>query len=50
MALRDALVRGRTHAHLNWSWTLGRLPGHIALKCGDFVRFVRGPRLAHVPV
>jgi predicted metal-dependent phosphoesterase TrpH len=49
-ALREALVHGRTHAHLNWSWTLGRLPGHIALKFGDFARFVRGPRLERVPV
>jgi predicted metal-dependent phosphoesterase TrpH len=40
-ALRAALVSGRTHAHLSWSWTLGRLPGHFALKCGDFLRFMR---------
>jgi predicted metal-dependent phosphoesterase TrpH len=38
-ALRRALVAGRTHAHLNWSWTLGRLPGHVRLKCGDAARF-----------
>jgi predicted metal-dependent phosphoesterase TrpH len=38
-ALRRALVSGRTHAHLNWSWTLGRLPGHFRLKCGDAARF-----------
>jgi predicted metal-dependent phosphoesterase TrpH len=42
-ALRRALVAGRTHAHLNWSWTLGRLPGHFALKCADALRFVTRP-------
>ena len=40
-ALRRALAAGRTHAHLNWSWTLGRLPGHVRLKCGDAARFAR---------
>jgi predicted metal-dependent phosphoesterase TrpH len=40
-ALREALRAGRTHAHLNWSWTLGRLPGHAALKVADCARFVR---------
>jgi len=39
-ALRRALLASRTHAHLNWSWTVGRVPGHVGLKCGDFVRFV----------
>lgn len=39
-ALRRALVAGRTHAHLNWSWTLRRLPGHFGLKCVDALRFV----------
>lgn len=46
-ALRRALAAGRTHAHLNWSWTLGRLPGHFRLKCVDALRFVSltlGPR------
>ena len=40
-AVRRALVAGQTHAHLKWSWTLGRVPGHLALKCGDFLRFTR---------
>jgi predicted metal-dependent phosphoesterase TrpH len=40
-SLRRALVAGRTHAHLNWSWTLGRLPGHVRLKCVDALRFLR---------
>jgi predicted metal-dependent phosphoesterase TrpH len=39
IALRGALVAGRTHAHLNWSWTLARLPGHARLKCLDALRF-----------
>jgi predicted metal-dependent phosphoesterase TrpH len=38
-ALRRALRAGRTHAHLNRSWTLGRLPGHLRLKCVDALRF-----------
>jgi predicted metal-dependent phosphoesterase TrpH len=38
-ALRRALATGRTHAHLNWSWTLGALPGHFRLKCVDALRF-----------
>jgi predicted metal-dependent phosphoesterase TrpH len=39
-ALRRALVAGRTHAHLNWSWTLARLPSHLRLKCADALRYV----------
>jgi predicted metal-dependent phosphoesterase TrpH len=39
-ALRRALVAGRSHAHLNWSWTLGGVPVHVGLKCADFLRFV----------
>jgi predicted metal-dependent phosphoesterase TrpH len=45
--LRRALLTGRTHAHLNWSWTLAGLPGHFARKCVDALRFVTlrpGPR------
>jgi predicted metal-dependent phosphoesterase TrpH len=38
--LRRALVAGRTHAHLNWSWTLARLPGHLRLKCADALRYL----------
>jgi PHP-associated len=52
-ALRRALAAGRTHAHLNWSWSLLGMPGHVGLKCADFVRFVglglgyrRAPSLA----
>jgi predicted metal-dependent phosphoesterase TrpH len=46
--LRRALVAGRTHAHLNWSWTLGRLPGHLRLKCADALRYLsRGQRRPH---
>jgi predicted metal-dependent phosphoesterase TrpH len=48
-ALRRALVAGRTHAHLNWSWTLARLPAHLRLKCTDAVRYLslaqRRPRM-----
>lgn len=46
-ALRRAIHDARTHAHLNWSWTLGRLPRHALLKCQSFVRFTtrhRPPR------
>jgi predicted metal-dependent phosphoesterase TrpH len=39
-ALRRALLAGRTHAHLNWTWTLGRLPGHFGFKCADALRFL----------
>jgi predicted metal-dependent phosphoesterase TrpH len=42
-ALRRALLAGRTHAHLNWSWTLGRLPVHFALKCAAALRFFALP-------
>jgi hypothetical protein len=42
-ALRRALLGNRTHAHLNWSWTLGRLPGHFGLKCADALRFATLP-------
>lgn len=36
----------RTHAHLNWSWTLERLPQHALLKCESFVRFTTRRRFA----
>jgi predicted metal-dependent phosphoesterase TrpH len=39
-ALRRALVTGRTHAHLNWSWTLARIPGHLRLKSLDALRYL----------
>ena len=43
-ALRRAVANSRTHAHLNWSWTLDELPRHMLLKCGSFLRFMRGRR------
>ena len=50
-ALRRALVAGRTHAHLSWSWTPGALPGHAGLKVADALRFMRlgrAPRFAQL--
>jgi hypothetical protein len=32
-----------TARNLNWSWTLGRLPGHFGLKCADALRFATLP-------
>jgi len=40
-------VQAFPERHLNWSWTLGRLPGHFRLKCVGALRFVSltlGPR------
>jgi len=37
-ALRRALAERRTRAHLEWSWTVGEIPRHFAVKVRSFVR------------
>jgi hypothetical protein len=37
-ALQRALVERRTRAHLEWTWTVGKIPRHFAVKVRSFVR------------
>lgn len=39
-ALRRAVTAGRTRAHVDWSWTLGKLPRHVRLQIRSLVRFL----------
>jgi predicted metal-dependent phosphoesterase TrpH len=39
-ALRDALLAGRTWAHVKWSWTTRKLPRHLRLQMGSLLRFM----------
>ncbi len=43
-ALRQALLARRTRAHLEWTWTLGNVPRHFAVKVRSFVRTLDGGR------
>src|SRR5207245_6548743 len=40
-SLRRALVVGRTRAHLDWSWTVGKLPFHRAIQLRAAYTFLR---------
>lgn len=39
-ALRCALAERRTRAHLEWTWTMGKLPRHFAVMVRSFVRWL----------
>ncbi|HXA97766.1 MAG TPA: CehA/McbA family metallohydrolase [Candidatus Dormibacteraeota bacterium] len=39
-ALRRALVAGRTRAHVNWSWTAGKMPRHVHIQSRSLLRFL----------
>ena len=43
-ALRRALHAGRTRAHVDWSWTVGKLPFHLAVQARAAYRFLRRDR------
>ena len=43
-ALRRALLAGRTTAHVDWSWTAGKLPLHLAMQLRAAYRFLRRDR------
>jgi len=40
-SLRRALLAGRTRAHVDWSWTVGKLPFHLALQARAAYKFLR---------
>jgi predicted metal-dependent phosphoesterase TrpH len=42
--LRRALLAGRTRAHVDWSWTVGKLPFHLAVQSRAAYRFLRRDR------
>jgi predicted metal-dependent phosphoesterase TrpH len=42
--LRRALLAGRTRAHVDWSWTAGKLPLHVAIQLRAAYRFLRRDR------
>jgi predicted metal-dependent phosphoesterase TrpH len=44
VALRRALLAGRTRAHVDWSWTAGKLPFHLAVQVRAAYRFLRRDR------
>ena len=44
VALRRALLAGRTRAHVDWSWTAGKLPFHLAVQVRVAYRFLRRDR------
>jgi predicted metal-dependent phosphoesterase TrpH len=44
-ALRRALLTGRTRAHVDWSWTLGKMPQHLAMQLRAGYRFLRRQRV-----
>jgi predicted metal-dependent phosphoesterase TrpH len=37
-ALRRAILERRTRAHLEWTWTVGKIPRHFAVKVRSFLR------------
>jgi hypothetical protein len=43
-SLRRALLAGRTRAHGDWSWTVGKLPFHLAVQLRAGYRFLRRER------
>jgi hypothetical protein len=43
-SLRCALLTGRTRAHGDWSWTIGKLPFHLAFQLRAAYRFLRRER------
>jgi predicted metal-dependent phosphoesterase TrpH len=44
--LRRALVAGRTRAHVQWAWTVEKLPRHLTIQLRAAARFLRRPRRA----
>jgi predicted metal-dependent phosphoesterase TrpH len=44
VALRRALLAGRTRAHVDWSWTVGKLPLHLAIQLRAAYRYARRDR------
>jgi hypothetical protein len=42
--LRRALLAGRTRAHVDWSWTAGKLAPHLARQLRAAYRFSRRDR------
>src|SRR5262245_56778303 len=42
--LRRALLAGRTRAHADWSWTVGKLPFHLTVQARAAYRFLRRDR------
>src|SRR5262245_21195993 len=43
-SLRRAILAGRTRAHVDWSWTVGKLPFHLAVQMRAAYRFLRRDR------
>lgn len=43
-SLRRALLAGRTRAHGDWTWTIGKLPFHLAFQLRAAYRFLRRER------
>lgn len=43
-SLRRALLAGRTRAHGDWSWTVGKLPYHLAFQLRAAYKFLRRER------
>ncbi len=43
-SLRRALLAGRTRAHGDWSWTIGKLPFHLAFQLRAAYKFLRRER------
>jgi predicted metal-dependent phosphoesterase TrpH len=39
-ALWRALAAGRTRAHVNWSWTAGKVPRHLTIQIRSLFRFL----------
>ena len=48
-SLRRALLAGRTRAHGEWTWTVGKLPYHLAFQLRAAYKFLR-PERQHVTV
>jgi predicted metal-dependent phosphoesterase TrpH len=48
-SLRRALLAGRTRAHGEWTWTVGKLPYHLAFQLRAAYKFLRRER-QHVTV
>jgi predicted metal-dependent phosphoesterase TrpH len=44
VALRRALLAGRTSAHVDWSWTASKLPLHLAIQLRAAYRYARRDR------
>jgi predicted metal-dependent phosphoesterase TrpH len=43
-SLRRALLAGRTRAHGDWTWTVGKLPFHLAFQLRTAYKFLRRER------